>query len=220
MLCQLLERTRADLLTLLAAGYGATRSWLRTVLTNLAWVASLSQKLALMTTTAPHEWIAMLMGQRVKSLMAIKKALIEFSAKSCAAPVALPDVPVVGIGQIWTCSECGAEKESKQALAAHAAREHKVLREARRRVVAAYCLICPRRFNKRTKCIDHLHEKAPICRADVLLFLPISSEEEVEAANDTQREREVANRKRCEAHNYTGLLTSGGGATEEVRDTV
>ena len=58
--CHIIERKQTKLLTMLHAGYGAARSWLRVVIANLLWIATIEPKLASLQFAEAHTWVAYL----------------------------------------------------------------------------------------------------------------------------------------------------------------
>ena len=97
---------------------------------------------------------------------------------------------------IWTCPICGKDEPRFQALAAHRAVSHGVLREARTRVLDGRCSVCLRDFHSRERLVDHLHKASPICLLNTLLFLPRLNDDFIVAADKAQRERGTAARAR------------------------
>ena len=108
----------------------------------------------------------------------------------------------------WVCGDCGSMQASNQALAAHCAREHGRLRAMRTRVIGRTCLVCLRRFPNRSSLLDHLHEKALICRVNILLYHRPKPPEDVEQADWDQWEQEAACRARGERYDKSWVLTA------------
>ena len=91
-------------------------------------------------------------------------------------------------------SVCGKDTGSTQTLAVHVAREHLILRVARKRVLGGTCTVCLRSFASRSKCLDHIHEKGPVCLVNTLFSQAEYSEDDIAEANLIQRVEENASR--------------------------
>ncbi len=66
------------------------------------------------------------------------------------------------------CEVCSAAFDCRQALAVHLAAKHGQKRDIRHYIDTPWCPCCLRLFASRIRCIDHLAEKAPTCRFNVI----------------------------------------------------
>jgi len=193
------------------------------VLEDLSWTATVVPKLEDMADARPRQWFSFLRSHAKKFVVLTRETLIKLSAvQAPPAPLSIavvvaglsaqadaPMVPIVLINQ-WACPICGKDDPSFQALAAHRARTHGVLREARSRVVHGRCFVCLRNFHTRERLIEHLHKGSPVCLLNTLPFHPRLDPDVIEAADSEQRARGKKARSRCENPSYAEHIVRQG----------
>ena len=141
-----------------------------------------------------------------------------FSGSSPLAVLADSRVPAIQVvlSCPWTCPICGKDEATFQALAAHRARSHGILREARTRVLNGRCFVCLRNFHTRERLVEHLHKASPICLMNTLLFHPRLDADVIASADAEQRARGVAARARLENPSYAEQIARQGFGPLEV----
>jgi hypothetical protein len=197
MLCHIVARGRTDLLVLLYAGRTAAKSWYQTVVRDLEWIAATSRKLEDMRTADIGDWVKMFSKLGTRALAPVKEALVE-KAKDDAAGTAISAVPGVAVvgNEDFRCDECNLEFATNQAMRVHNARKHLKLRWARRKVRGTTCRTCLRQFATRSKLLEHLHARSPVCYVNLMLYADDLDEEVRENEDWAQWEAEAALRRR------------------------
>ena len=148
------------------------------------------------------------------SLVLVHDALIKLSTDG-AADICSVNQPAIAPTPLvppcsFACTLCGKDEPSYQALAAHLARTHGVLREARTRIMNGKCAVCLRNFHSRERCIEHVHKASPICLMNTLLFLPRLSPDVIAKADEEQKARGMAARARRENPVYAQQIVRQG----------
>ena len=105
----------------------------------------------------------------------------------------------------YECSLCAQHFCTRQALAVHSSKKHRVLRIAREYVRDSACPTCLRKFANRSRLVDHLSEKSGVCLMNVLLTLPRLEQEHIDELNEADKALEQSNRAKLVRHTFSSV---------------
>jgi hypothetical protein len=208
----MLSRGQTFLLALAYEGRMSSKSWWKALVADLEWLAAGSSKLSEFRLSGVGGWLTFLCGNGPRAMCTVQAAASECCRKQEAELQAIADaggaeaIEHLADGDAWQCTECGESLGSYQAMVAHRARSHGILRDARRKIAGATCPVCLRTFAHRSGVLNHLHKRSAICLMNLESYYQDLGQEEVAAADAKQLAAEQACRARKEAYCYTDTL--------------
>lgn len=169
LLIRVLTSSPAPLRWALSAAAPARRSWICAARHDVEWLAKHTEEFQHWKGSSFEDVCANIAHQPRPTRAAINKVKrnMAYSDKQLWATTAT----LRNIDVQLPCLTCGEVFDSRQALSAHANRDHGAVRDIRTKVNTQWCAACLQHFGSIERVVCHLKEKATRCMATYIMAI-------------------------------------------------